>query len=72
MTTSPRPRRLATIDVKPGAAMESQSGLQMLKPRIYGAYEEGWTGSGMRTGGFCRDSAMRPSMGCRRPRSESQ
>jgi len=31
--------RLATIDVKPGAAMESQSGLQMLRPRIYGAYE---------------------------------
>jgi pimeloyl-ACP methyl ester carboxylesterase len=34
-----RERRLATIDVKPGAAMESQSGLQMLRPRIYGAYE---------------------------------
>src|ERR1035441_6214042 len=33
-------RRLAAIDVKPGAAMESQSGLQMLRPRIYGAYEE--------------------------------
>jgi hypothetical protein len=32
-------RRLAAIDVKPGAAMESQSGLQMLRPRIYGAYE---------------------------------
>lgn len=30
--------QLATIDVKPGAAMESQSGLQMLRPRIYGAY----------------------------------
>ena len=35
-----RERRLAVIDVKPGAAMESQSGLQMLRPRIYGAYEE--------------------------------
>ena len=35
-----RERRLAAIDVKPGAAMESQSGLQMLRPRIYGAYEE--------------------------------
>jgi len=34
-----RERRLAVIDVKPGAAMESQSGLQMLRPRIYGAYE---------------------------------
>ena len=30
--------QLATIDVKAGAAMESQSGLQMLRPRIYGAY----------------------------------
>lgn len=29
---------LAVIDVKPGAALESQSGLQMLKPRIYGAW----------------------------------
>ncbi|WP_397474483.1 alpha/beta hydrolase [Pusillimonas sp.] len=32
--------RLAVIDVKPGAAMESQSGLQMLHPRIYGAWRE--------------------------------
>jgi pimeloyl-ACP methyl ester carboxylesterase len=30
--------QLAVIDVKPGAAIESQSGLQMLRPRIYGAY----------------------------------
>ncbi|MBS0317763.1 MAG: alpha/beta fold hydrolase [Proteobacteria bacterium] len=30
--------QLAAIDVKSGAAMESQSGLQMLRPRIYGAY----------------------------------
>ena len=30
--------RIATIDVKPGAALESQSGLQMMRPRIYGAY----------------------------------
>lgn len=29
---------LAVIDVRPGAAMESQSGLQMLRPRIYGAW----------------------------------
>jgi pimeloyl-ACP methyl ester carboxylesterase len=36
-----RERRLAAIDVQPGAAMESQSGLQMMRPRIYGAYEEG-------------------------------
>ncbi len=36
----PGERRLAAIDVKPGAALESQSGLQMLRPRIYGAYEE--------------------------------
>jgi hypothetical protein len=32
--------KLAVIDVKPGAAMDSQSGLQMLKPRIYGAWAE--------------------------------
>ena len=32
--------KLAVIDVKPGAAMESQSGLQMLRPRIYGAFME--------------------------------
>src|SRR5688572_18373216 len=32
--------RLVTIDVKPGSAMESQSGLQMLRPRIFGAYAE--------------------------------
>jgi pimeloyl-ACP methyl ester carboxylesterase len=32
--------KLAVIDVKPGAAMESQSGLAMLRPRIYGAYRE--------------------------------
>lgn len=30
--------QLAVIDVKPGAAMESQSGLQLLQPRIYGAW----------------------------------
>ena len=30
--------RLAVIDVQPGAAMESQSGLQLLRPRIYGAW----------------------------------
>lgn len=30
--------RLAVIEVKPGAAMESQSGLQLLRPRIYGAW----------------------------------
>jgi pimeloyl-ACP methyl ester carboxylesterase len=35
-----RERRLAAIDVRAGAAMESQSGLQMLRPRIYGAVEE--------------------------------
>ena len=33
-------RQLAVIDVKPGSAMESQSGLQMKAPRIFGAYEE--------------------------------
>ena len=31
------PLQLAVIDVKPGAALESQSGLQMMRPRIYGA-----------------------------------
>ncbi|HZN46249.1 MAG TPA: alpha/beta hydrolase, partial [Ramlibacter sp.] len=30
--------QLAVIDVQPGAALESQSGLQMLRPRIYGAW----------------------------------
>ncbi|HYF16883.1 MAG TPA: alpha/beta hydrolase, partial [Ramlibacter sp.] len=30
--------QLAVIDVKPGAALESQSGLQQLRPRIYGAW----------------------------------
>ena len=46
-----RERRLAAIDVKPGAAMESQSGLQMLRPRIYGAYEapSGSPGGGARS-----------------------
>jgi pimeloyl-ACP methyl ester carboxylesterase len=39
-----RERRLAVIDVRPGAAMESQSGLQMTRPRIYGAFEEGAAG----------------------------
>ncbi len=38
-------RRLAVIDVQPGAAMESQSGLAALFPRIYGAYEEPASGS---------------------------
>jgi pimeloyl-ACP methyl ester carboxylesterase len=32
--------RLSAIDVKPGAALESQSGLQMLRPRIWGAWRE--------------------------------
>ncbi len=32
--------KLIAIDVKPGAAMESQSGLQMLRLRIYGACAE--------------------------------
>ncbi len=30
---------LVVIDVRPGAAMESQSGLQLMRPRIYGAME---------------------------------
>lgn len=34
------PLQLAVIDVKPGAALESQSGLQMLRPRIYGAWAQ--------------------------------
>ncbi|WP_375779411.1 alpha/beta hydrolase family protein [Bradyrhizobium sp. ma5] len=33
-------RKLAIIDVKAGSMLESQSGLQMQRPRIYGAYEE--------------------------------
>lgn len=32
--------QLAVIDVKPGAAMESQSGLALLRPRIYGAWRQ--------------------------------
>jgi len=36
---SPLPElQLAVLDVQPGAALESQSGLQMLRPRIYGAW----------------------------------
>lgn len=35
--STPSPQ-LAVIDVKPGAALESQSGLQLLRPRIYGAF----------------------------------
>jgi pimeloyl-ACP methyl ester carboxylesterase len=35
-----RRRQLAAIDVKPGTAMESQSGLQMQAPCVFGAYEE--------------------------------
>ncbi|MBV9890109.1 MAG: alpha/beta hydrolase [Rhizobacter sp.] len=35
-----QPFRLAAIDVRAGAAMESQSGMQMLRPRIYGAVAE--------------------------------
>jgi hypothetical protein len=31
---------LAVIDVRPGAALESQSGLQLLRPRIYGAWRQ--------------------------------
>ena len=38
--SQPGRRQLAVIDVKPGSAMESQSGLQMKAPRIFGAYEE--------------------------------
>lgn len=33
-------RKLAIIDVAAGAPMESQSGMQMSRPRIFGAYEE--------------------------------
>lgn len=32
--------QLASIDVRAGAAMESQSGLQMMRPRIWGAFRE--------------------------------
>jgi pimeloyl-ACP methyl ester carboxylesterase len=48
-------RRLAAIDVKPGAALESQSGLQMMRPRIYGAYEEA---TGARSSGRVRTGAI--------------
>lgn len=34
------PLQLAVLDVRPGAALESQSGLQMLRPRIYGAWRQ--------------------------------
>lgn len=33
-------RKLAIIDVIAGSPMESQSGMQMNRPRIFGAYEE--------------------------------
>ena len=39
MTSLPE-LQLAVIDVKPGAALESQSGLQLLRPRIYGAWRQ--------------------------------
>jgi pimeloyl-ACP methyl ester carboxylesterase len=51
----PGPRRLAAIDVKPGAALESQSGLQMMRPRIYGAYEDA---AGGRSAGRARTGAI--------------
>jgi pimeloyl-ACP methyl ester carboxylesterase len=41
---------LVTLDVKPGAALESQSGLQMLRPRIHGAWQ--------RPSGRCRTAAV--------------
>ena len=40
MTMSTPVPQLVAIDVKPGAALESQSGLQLLRPRIYGAWAE--------------------------------
>jgi pimeloyl-ACP methyl ester carboxylesterase len=36
---------LVALDVKPGAALESQSGLQMLRPRIYGALQRSGNGA---------------------------
>jgi hypothetical protein len=56
-----RERRLAVIDVKPGAAMESQSGLQMLRPRIYGAYETAARAPGARADASARSSCIRPA-----------
>jgi pimeloyl-ACP methyl ester carboxylesterase len=38
MTIARMDLELAVIDVRPGAALESQSGLQLLRPRIYGAW----------------------------------
>jgi hypothetical protein len=38
MAATSVPLELVTLDVKAGAAMESQSGLAMLHPRIYGAF----------------------------------
>lgn len=38
-------KELVVIDVKPGAAMESQSGIAMLWPKIYGALERADGGS---------------------------
>ena len=46
-------RVFAEIDVKPGRKEETQSGIQMMRPRIYGAYEEATgthAGRGVRTG----------------------
>lgn len=57
----PRERRLAAIDVKPGAAMESQSGLQMLRPRIYGAYEEASRAAGARPASRTGAIVMHPA-----------
>lgn len=40
MKAAPLERKLAAIDVKLGTRYETQSGLQMMQPRIYGAYDE--------------------------------
>ena len=56
-----RERHLAAIDVKPGAAMESQSGLQMMRPRIYGAYESASSLAGTTARGRTGAIVMHPT-----------
>ena len=57
----PSELRLAAIDVKPGAALESQSGLQMLRPRIYGAYAAPSPATGVSGGGRIGAIVMHPT-----------
>lgn len=51
---------LVAIDVRPGAAHETQSGLQAMRPRIYGAWRRPRAGAGMHAEGT---AGARPAVG---------